>query len=138
MRLPYLSALLVTTTIALLGCTKEWKNPATGFPVMDVDVAMLLTTPTFYDGAGVRVKGKVWNVERGTFKTDEGVEAPYTRFVVADREGNSLGVFAKGEIEVKEGDMVRVAGYFRLWEETPYHNFRNEIEAVRVEVLGRR
>jgi hypothetical protein len=117
--------------IAALGCAREWQNPNTALPAMELSIVNLLATPTAYDSAGVIVEGKVWDLKFD--KLEQQIDTPYTSFKLADKDGNYINVFASGHLPVSEGELVKVTGIYRREFQTESYKFVNEIEAEKVE-----
>lgn len=132
----YSKAFVVSLTLFLVlvqGCSKQWNDPNTSIPAWELTVASLLISPIAYDSAGVTVKGRVWDVSKNiTYIGDKSIE--YTVFKLADSEGNYVGVYSPGHIEVIEGDNIKVTGLFRRNLKRNEYYFENEIEALEIEI----
>jgi len=132
-RITIVTAAIFIGVLVLAGCARNWKDPATSLPTKKIKIKALLLAQIANDGAGIEVKGKVWDVSRETAVNEKGdEEVPFTVFKLADKDGNAVGVFTLGHIEILEGDLAEVKGYYRREENTKLHNFKNEIEAVTV------
>jgi len=132
------SALFIFVSVLILfssGCARNWENPNTSLPTKELSIMALLVNPIIYDSAGVLVEGKVWDLAFKNLK-EKGTEIPYTSFKLADKDGNSVNVFALGDIPVADGDMVEVMGIYRREYKTEAYSFLNEIEAKRIENKG--
>ena len=116
-------------------CAGDWKDPDTSIPSQSISIADLITNRQAYDSAGVSLIGKVWNLEFGTTpsKSQDGVEETYTTFVLADRKGTGIDVYAPGEVPIQEGDFVRVVGIYRKEFQPTGDYFLNVVDAIRIE-----
>ncbi|MCH8029420.1 MAG: hypothetical protein IH874_05770 [Candidatus Dadabacteria bacterium] len=125
---------LATAVIIALssGCTQKWKDPEVAMLAREMDITAILLDPIIYDSAALVVKGMVWDVSTEKMTAGD-VEVEYTIFKLADRDGNYVGVFSLGHLDVNEGDRLKVTGIYRRRMETAYYNFRNDIEAMLVE-----
>ncbi|MGQ0793125.1 MAG: hypothetical protein ACT4NX_03450 [Deltaproteobacteria bacterium] len=129
MRSPLLLIVICSAAIAFSGCAREWKNPNTAIPSDKVRIAAILISPIFYDSAGVTVEGKVWDLQVNALDNKN----PYTRFKIADREGNFVNVSASGIVPLFEGEIVEVTGIYRRELQTEGGIRMNEIEARQIE-----
>ncbi len=79
--------------------------------------------------------GKVWNLKVGSTKSqnDNDMEETYTTFILADRRGTGVDVYAPGEVPIAEGDFVRVVGIYRKEFQNTGDYFLNVVDAVRIE-----
>jgi len=124
---------LILFSVLVQGCGKQWNDPNTSIPAWELTVKNLLISPIAYDSAGVIVEGRVWDVSKNiTYLGDKSLE--YTVFKLADPEGNYVGVYSPGHIEVIEGDDIKVTGLFRRNLKRDEYYFENEIEALKIEV----
>jgi len=119
----------------LASCSRTWQAPDTSIASQSVSIANLISNRQAYASAGVSLIGKVWNLETGTTtgKNDEGVTGTYTTFMLADRAGTSVDVYATGEVPIQEGDFVRVVGIYRKEFQPAGDYFINVVNAVRIE-----
>ncbi len=116
-------------------CAGEWKDPDTAIPSQNLSIAELITNRQAYDSAGVSLIGKVWNLEIGTTPSEskDSVGDTYTTFILADRMGTGIDVYAAGEVPIQEGDFVRVVGIYRKEFLQTGDYFFNVVDAVRIE-----
>lgn len=126
---------LIAAVACLAGCAREWKDPNQSIPAKELGIPTILINKVMFDGAGVIVVGKAWDVTRSTDFTVSGT-VEYTVFKIADKKGNYIGVYSTGHLEVLDGDKLRVTGYYRRELTKDERIFQNEIEAVRVEMLN--
>jgi len=118
-----------------MSCAKQWQDPNTAVPYTKITIREILIAPIGYDSAGVSVEGMVWDLNYDLLVDDE-KEIPFTRFKIADPDGNYINVFAEGNYPLTDGDQVKVTGVYRRESITKYHDFINEIEANNIQ-LGR-
>ncbi len=114
---------------------RTWRDPDNSIASQNVSIANLISNRQAYDSAGVSLIGKVWNLETNTTtgKNEDGLTGTYTTFMLADREGTSVDVYATGEAPIEEGDFVRVIGIYRKQFELTGDYFLNVVDAVRIE-----
>lgn len=114
---------------------RNWQDPDTSLPNQSISIANLITNRQAYDSAGVSLIGKVWNLEVGTLpsQTPGEAEKTYTTFILADRLGTGVDVYASGEVPINEGDFVRVVGVYRKEFQRSGDYFLNVVDAVRIE-----
>lgn len=114
---------------------RSWQDPSSSLPNQSISIANLITNRQAYDSAGVSLIGKVWNLEVGTVpgKTPGEPEKTYTTFILADRLGTGVDVYASGEVPLSEGDFVRVVGVYRKEFQPSGDYFLNVVDAVRIE-----
>ncbi len=126
---------LFAILITISSCSRNWQDPDTAIPSQSISIADLITNRQAYDSAGVSLIGKVWNLEIATVpsSTPEGVEETYTTFILADRMGTGVDVYAPGEVPIQEGDFVRVVGIYRKEFQPTGDYFSNTVDAVRIE-----
>ena len=119
----------------IASCAGDWKDPDTSIPTQSISIADLITNRQAYDSAGVSLIGKVWNLEVATApsSTPDGPEEKYTTFILADRLGTGIDVYAPGEVPIQEGDFVRVVGIYRKQFQQTGDYFSNVVDAVRIE-----
>ena len=131
----FLSAGLFVITLAIVSCNRTWRDPDSSIPSQGISIADLISNRQAYDSAGVSIIGKVWDLEVGTVPSDEenGVEHTYTTFILADRRGTGIDIYAPGEVPIHEGDFVRVVGIFRQEFQQEGDYFLNVVDAVRIE-----
>jgi hypothetical protein len=77
----------------------------------------------------------VWDLKVQTAQNEDanGVPETYTTFILADRMGTGVDVYAKGDVPIQEGDFVRVVGIFRKEFQPTGDYFLNVVDAVRIE-----
>lgn len=119
--------------ITFISCTKEWQDPNTSVPNMDLPIEEILISPHAYDGAGLTVEGMIWDLNYDLL-TDEDIEIPFTSFKLANKSGNYINVFAEGNYPLTEGEQVIVTGIYRREYITKYRNYVNEIEAKSIKI----
>ena len=131
----YIVILLFVLIPMFFSCAGEWKDPDTSLPSRSISIADLIANRQAYDSAGVSLIGKVWNLEVGTAQTksQDGIEDTYTTFILADRKGVGVDIYAPGEVPIQEGDFVRVVGIFRKEFQPTGDYFLNVVDAVRIE-----
>jgi len=119
----------------LASCARNWQDPDTAISAQSISIATLITNRQAYASAGVSLIGKVWNLETGTVhsKTQDGTEQTYTTFILADRAGTGIDVYASGDVPIEEGDFVRVVGIYRKEFQRTGDYFLNVVDAVRIE-----
>ena len=120
----------------LMSCqNRNWEDPDNSIASQNISIANLISNRQAYDSAGVSLIGKVWNLETNTTtgKNEEGLAGTYTTFMLADRAGTSVDVYATGEVPIQEGDFVRVIGIYRKQFELTGDYFLNVVDAVRIE-----
>ena len=126
---------LFAILITISSCSRNWQDPDTSIPSQSISIADLITNRQAYDSAGVSLIGKVWNLEIATVpgSTPDAPEETYTTFILADRMGTGIDVYAPGEVPLQEGDFVRVVGIFRKEFQPTGDYFSNTVDAVRIE-----
>ena len=131
-----LSTILV---VALFGaCNKTWKDPNEAMPATKISIITLLAAPTVYDGAGVNVRGMVWDIVHDdlVFSNDGYIETlEFVVFKVSDKDGNYINVYTEDMNGIKEGDLVEVVGIYRRNFVSELRNYTNEIEAKKIAVI---
>ena len=124
--------------LIFVSCNKGWKNPNETMPATKVAITTLLAAPTVYDGAGVNVKGMVWDIihddlvysEEGYIET-----LPFMVFKVSNKEGNYVNVYTENVSDIKEGDLVEVVGIYRRNYISELRTYTNEIEAKNIKII---
>ncbi len=131
----YLFMLIAALFLTLTSCTHQWQDPDSSLPNQSISIADLIASRDAYDSAGVSLIGKVWNLEIGNTKGQDGstMEETYTTFILADRMGTGVDVYAPGEVPIAEGDFVRVVGIYRKEFQRTGDYFLNVVDAVRIE-----
>ena len=132
----FLFAAFLSLIFTLSSCqSRNWRSPDTSIATQNVSIGSLISNRLAYDSAGVSLIGKVWNLETNntTAKNDEGIISTYTTFMLADKAGTSIDIYASGEVPIQEGDFVRVVGIFRKEFQPSGDYFINVIDAVRIE-----
>ena len=125
------SILLISSLLA--SCTKVWHDPNTSVPSKKVDITSILVTPTIYDGAGVEIEGKVWDLLMEHSQNGKDKDT-YSMFKLADEEGNYLNVKSKSTLPlVTEGELVKVIGVYRLTHDPETNKIQNVVEAYSIE-----
>lgn len=130
---------LLAFLLLCAGCSKTWKDPGSTVPASELPIAVIASVPNAYNGAGIIIKGVVWDLvsDELTYADGDLTETiSYFFFKVADQKGNFVNVYAEGPTGLKEGDIVEVKGIYRKDMTTQKRYFRNEIEAVKVKVTG--
>jgi len=133
--------IVLSTILAVVlfsACNKNWNDPNSTMPATKISIITLLAAPTVYDGAGVNVKGMVWDIVHDdlVYSNDGYIETlSFVVFKVSNREGNYVNVFTENMDDVKEGDMVEVVGIYRRNFESELRNYTNEIEAKKITVI---
>jgi len=115
----------------LSSCTKVWHDPDTSVPSKKVDITSILVTPTIYDGAGVEIEGRVWDL---LMEHSQNGKDTYSMFKLADEEGNYVNVKSKSTLPlVTEGELVKVIGVHRLINDPETNKILNLVEAYSIE-----
>lgn len=121
-----------------VSCNKAWQDPNTTVPASELPVATLVAAPNAFNGAGVIVRGVVWNIVNDEFTyTDNNAEktVSYFMFKLADKKGNFVTIYTELLEGVKEGDLIKVRGIYRKDMNTQKRYYVNEIEAVDIQVI---
>lgn len=121
-----------------VSCDKEWQNPNTTVPASELPVATLVAAPNAFNGAGVIVKGVVWDIVNDEFTyMDNNAEktVSYSMFKLADKKGNFVTIYTESLEGVKEGDLIKVRGIYRKDMTMQKRYYANEIEAVNIQVI---
>ena len=133
--------LLIPVLLSLLfviSCNRTWQDPNTTLPAAKISIASLISVPTVYDGAGVVVKGMVWDVvnDELVYLNDGYVETlNFSVFKLSDKKGNFVYIYTENIDNISEGDLVEVVGIYRREFVTEKRNYINEIEAKNIKVL---
>ena len=131
--IPFLISLLF-----IISCNRTWKDPNTTLPAARISIVSLISVPTVYDGAGVVVKGMVWDVvnDELVYLNDGYVETlNFSVFKLSDKNGNFVNIYTEEEYGVNEGDIVEVVGIYRREFIAERRNYINEIEAIDIKIL---
>jgi len=130
-----LSIAILVFMIGSVSCNRQWKDPDTSIPSQPISIANLISNRQAYTSAGVSLIGKVWDLKVQTAQNEDADGAPltYTTFILADRMGTGVDVYAKGDVPIQEGDFVRVVGIFRKEFQPTGDYFLNVVDAVRIE-----
>jgi len=133
---------ILLATILTLGffsaCHKEWKDPNETMPATKLSIITLLAAPTVYDGAGVSVRGMVWDIiHDDLIYSNQGyIETlSFMVFKVSNKDGHYVNVYAEEMYDVKEGDIVEVVGIYRRNYVSELRSYTNEIEAKRIDII---
>ena len=125
--------------VALFGaCNKTWKDPNETMPATKISIITLLAAPTVYDGAGVNVRGMVWDIVHDdlVYSNDGYIETlSFVVFKVSNKDGHYINVYTENMDDVKEGDLVEVVGIYRRNFVSELRNYTNEIEAKKIKVI---
>ena len=131
----WLSIAILVFMLGSVSCNRQWKDPDTSISSQTISISNLISNRQAYTSAGVSLIGKVWDLKVQTAQNDDadGVPETYTTFILADRMGNGVDVYAKGDVPIQEGDFVRVVGIFRKEFQPTGDYFLNVVDAVRIE-----
>jgi len=131
----YVFIFIAAFFLTLTSCTHQWQDPDTSLPTQSISISNLVSSRDAYDSSGVSLIGKVWNLKVGSTKSqnDNDMEETYTTFILADRRGTGVDVYAPGEVPIAEGDFVRVVGIYRKEFQNTGDYFLNVVDAVRIE-----
>ncbi len=125
--------------VALFGaCNKTWKDPNDTMPATKISIITLLAAPTVYDGAGVNVRGMVWDIVHDdlVYSNDGYIETlSFAVFKVSNKDGHFINVYTEKMDDVQEGDLVEVIGIYRRNYVSEYRDYTNEIEAKKIKVI---
>jgi hypothetical protein len=133
--------IVLSTILAVVlfsACNKTWNDPNDTMPATKISLITLLAAPTVYDGAGVNVRGMVWDIVHDdlVYSNDGFIETlSFVVFKVSNREGNFVNVYTEKMDAVNEGDMVEVVGIYRRNFVSEFRSFTNEIEAKKITVI---
>jgi len=133
--------IVLSTLLAVVlfsACNKTWNDPNDTIPATKISIVALLAAPTVYDGAGVNVRGMVWDIVHDdlVYSNDGYIETlSFVVFKVSNREGNYVNVYTEKMDDVKEGDMVEVVGIYRRNFISELRSYTNEIEAKKITVI---
>ncbi|MGI9554191.1 MAG: hypothetical protein ACR2NC_04630 [Thermodesulfobacteriota bacterium] len=129
---------LLISLLFIISCHRTWQNPNTTLPAASISIASLISVPTVYDGAGVVVKGMVWDVvnDELVFLNDGYVETmEFSLFKLSDKNGNYVNIYTDDINEISEGDLVEVVGIYRREFLSDKRTYINEVEAKQIKVL---
>jgi hypothetical protein len=131
----WLSIAILVFMLGSVSCNRQWKDPDTSIPSQNISITDLISNRQAYTSAGVSLIGKVWDLKVQTAQNEDadGVPETYTTFILADRMGTGVDVYAKGDVPIQEGDFVRVVGIFRKEFQPTGDYFLNVVDAVRIE-----
>ena len=131
----YVFVSVVVLVFALTACNRQWQDPDTSVATQNISIANLITNRQAYASSGVSLIGKVWNLKINTTpnQNEEGMGEAYTTFILADRMGTGVDVYAPGEVPIQEGDFVRVVGIYRKEFQPEGDYFSNVVDAIRIE-----
>jgi len=131
----YIIVAVYSLLFTLTACKREWKDPDTSIATQNISIASLISNGDAFESAGVTLIGKVWNLKVGSTESrkEDGIEEIYTTFILADRMGTGVDVYAPGEIPIEEGAFVRVVGIYRKEYQRTGTYFLNVVDAVRIE-----
>ncbi len=134
MNAKYFSILFTISIFLLISCARDWQEPESSIPAQDISITDLLTISDIYDSSGVIIIGKVWHLRTETIvdPADE-TDTDYTVFILADRSGTGIDVFAPSDTDLREGDFIKVVGIYRKIFQKEGDFFYNKIDAVRIE-----
>ncbi len=133
--------IVLSTLLAVVlfsACNKTWNDPNSTMPATKISIITLLAAPTVYDGAGVNVRGMVWDIVHDdlVYSNDGYIETlSFVVFKVSNREGNYVNVYTEKMDGVNEGDMVEVVGIYRRNFVSELRSYTNEIEAKKITVI---
>lgn len=125
-------SILVISPI-LTSCATVWHDPNSSVPTKKIDITSILVTPTIYDGAGVEIEGKVWDLFMEHSQNNNYKES-YSLFKLADEDGNYVNVKSDSSLPlVTEGELIKVVGVHRLIHDPETNIIHNQVEAYRIE-----
>ena len=128
---------LFFSLIAVFSCNRSWKDPNTTIPSAKISIATILAAPNVYDGAGVVVKGMVWDIVEDDliYSVDGYIETlNFYIFKLSDKNGNYIYIYTEDLNNIKEGDIVEVTGIYRRDYISELRKFNNEIESINIVV----
>ncbi len=97
-------------------------------PAAETTVDKIMNNTDSFEDQQVSVTGSVSNLKFGSIE----VGNTYTTFMLADKSGGRIKVFAWGKLTLKPGQTVHVTGVYRkIWATTRRH-FYNQIVASEV------
>ena len=129
---------VIISLLFVISCNRTWKNPNTTLPAAKISIASLISVPTVYDGAGVVVKGMVWDVvnDELVYLKDGYVETlNFSLFKLSDKKGNFVNVYTEDIDSISEGDLVEVVGIYRREFLSDKRTYINEVEAKNIKVI---
>ncbi|NIP29058.1 MAG: hypothetical protein GTO02_00540 [Candidatus Dadabacteria bacterium] len=124
-----LKFLLIINIIFFVGCYSNWNNPNDVLPSTKVSVKNLLSHPAVYDKRGVKVKGKIWDIEYITS------DFTAVSFKLADKSGNYIGVISKDILKIHSGDIIEVVGIFERNFDSENNKFESFVDAKHIKVV---
>jgi len=133
--------IVLSTILAVVlfsACNKTWKDPNDTMPATKLSIITLLAAPTVYDGAGVNVRGMVWDIVHDdlVYSNNGYIETlSFVVFKVSSKDGHYINVYTEEMDNVQEGDLVEVVGIYRRNYVSEYRNYSNEIEAKKINVI---
>ena len=129
---------VIISLLFVISCNRTWQNPNTTLPAAKISIASLISVPTVYDGAGVVVKGMVWDVvnDELVYLKDGYVETlNFSLFKLSDKKGNFVNVYTEDIDSISEGDLVEVVGIYRREFLSDKRTYINEVEAKNIKVI---
>ena len=133
--------IVLSTILAVVlfgACNKTWKDPNDTMPATKISIITLLAAPTVYDGAGVNVRGMVWDIVHDdlVYSNDGYIETlEFVVFKVSNKDGHYINVYTENMDDTEEGDFVEVVGIYRRNFVSELRNYTNEIEAKKIRVI---
>ncbi len=133
--------IVLSTILAVVlfgACNKTWKDPNDTMPATKISIITLLAAPTVYDGAGVNVRGMVWDIVHDdlVYSNDGYIETlEFVVFKVSNKDGHYINVYTENMDDIEEGDFVEVVGIYRRNFVSELRNYTNEIEAKKIRVI---
>ena len=125
--------LFIAIYFLTLSCTTVWHDPDTSIPSKQLDITAILVTPTIYDGAGVEIEGKVWDLYMEHNQNSQYKDL-YSFFKLADEDGNYVNVKSSSSLPlVTEGEIIKVVGIHRLIHDPKTNKVENLVEAYNIE-----
>ncbi len=102
-----------------------------GFPICAVGettVQDIINKGDSYDGQQVSVTGTVSNLKLRALEAGKN----YMTFILTDKSGGRIRVFAWGQLKLQPGQKVTVTGTYRKVGKMAHHIFNNIIEASQI------
>jgi len=112
-----LLGMLLISTIVLFGATMG--------AAAETTVEEIMKKGDSYDGRDVSLTGTVSNLKFGSIDVGKN----YTTFMLANKSGGRIKVFAWGKLTLKAGQKVQVAGVYRKVSKAGNRYFYNQIVA---------
>jgi hypothetical protein len=94
----------------------------------ETTVDKIMNNPDSFDGHRVSVTGTVSNMKFGAME----VGKDFTTFMLADKSGGRIKIFAWGKLKIKAGQKVQVTGVYRKVWTSARRYFYNQIVASKV------